>query len=115
MTQELIQLYEKHKNTQEKHPFHGDPLWKSVSLYNGGQKVSVYADLVPHTIRFVEDVVQGATIREVVLSSLEPGGHIEPHLDYVYPMLTLHLSILCADDGLSGLRIGGRDRQLENG
>ena len=106
MTQELIQLYEKHKNTQEKYPFHDDPLWKSVPLYKGGQKVAVYADLVPNTIRFVEDVVQGATIREVVLSSLEPGGHIEPHLDYVYPMLTLHLPILCADDGLSGLRIG---------
>lgn len=106
MTQELIQLYYKYKNTQEKYPFHGDPLWKSIPLYKGGQKVSVYADLVPNTIRFVEDIVPGATIREVVLSSLEPGGHIEPHLDYVYPMLTLHLPILCSDDGLSGLRVG---------
>lgn len=106
MSQELIQLYDKYKNTQEKYPFHGDPLWKSIPLYKGGQKVSVYADLVPNTIRFVEDVVPGATIREVVLSSLEPGGHIEPHLDYVYPMLTLHLPILCSDDGLSGLRVG---------
>lgn len=106
MTQELIQLYDKYKNTQEKYPFHGDPLWKSIPLYKGGQKVAVYADLVPNTIRFVEDIVPGATIREVVLSSLEPGGHIEPHLDYVYPMLTLHLPILCSDDGLSGLRVG---------
>jgi aspartyl/asparaginyl beta-hydroxylase (cupin superfamily) len=106
MTQELIQLYDKYKNTQEKYPFHGDPLWKSIPIYKGGQKVAVYADLVPNTIRFVEDVVPGATIREVVLSSLEPGGHIEPHLDYVYPMLTLHIPILCSDDGLTGLRVG---------
>lgn len=106
MTQELIKLYEKYKDTQEKYPFHGDPLWKSIPLYKGGQKVSTYADHVPNTIRFIEDVVPGATIREVVLSTLEPGGHIEPHLDYVYPMLTLHLPILCSDDGLSGLRIG---------
>ncbi|MBZ9780183.1 aspartyl/asparaginyl beta-hydroxylase domain-containing protein [Pseudomonas sp. REP124] len=106
MKLELIQLYEKYKNIQEEYPFHGDPLWKSVPLYKGGKKVAVYAELVPNTIRFVEDVVPGATIREVVLSSLEPGGHIEPHLDYVYPMLTLHFPILCGDDGLSGLRIG---------
>lgn len=106
MTHELTQLYDKYKNTQEKYPFHGDPLWKSIPLYKGGQKVAVYADLVPNTVRFVNDIVPGATIREVVLSSLEPGGHIEPHLDYVYPMLTLHLPILCSDDGLSGLRVG---------
>ncbi len=108
MQNELLSLYEQNVTCVEEYPFHGDPLWRSIPLYKGGCRIEPFASKVPWTMKLVENLVPGATIREVILSSLEPGGHIESHFDYVFPMLTLHIPVYCETGDKAGIRVGNQ-------
>lgn len=88
------------------YPFENNEAWRSVPLYKGGVRVERYANHFPTIMELVERHIPGATIREVIISCLEPNGRIAPHFDNTLPMLTLHVPLLVPAGEVAGIRVG---------
>lgn len=86
------------------YPLLGMDAWKSIALYKGGVRLQDGCNLCPQLARLVEQLVPGGPVREVMVSVLEPSGHLPPHIDNTLPMLTLHVPLVAPAP--SGIRIG---------
>ena len=87
--------------------------WLSFSIYKGGVRIDDNADRLPKTTELIETIVPGGRVKDALISVLDPGGYLAPHLDHCIPLLTFHLPLIVPAG--CGIRVGNELIMWEEG
>jgi aspartyl/asparaginyl beta-hydroxylase (cupin superfamily) len=101
---EVLAVFDARGSTFEPYPLVNNPRWKTLPFYKGGVRDDANCALCPQTVKLLETLVPGSTVREAMLSVLEPGGYLQPHIDNAIPLLTCHLGLVVPER--CGIRVG---------
>jgi hypothetical protein len=94
------------------YPGVGNESWQSLMFYKGGRRMEENCALCPETVRRIEQM-PGGTVREAMISLLEPKAHIRPHRDSGNQLLTCHLGLRIPSD--CAIRVGSETRNWSEG
>ena len=81
-------------------------------FYKGGRKIEENCARCPQTAKLIEQL-PGGTVREAMVSLLEPKAIIKPHRDSGNQLLTCHLGLRIPSD--CAIRVGGETRTWSEG
>src|SRR6185503_6833526 len=79
------------------YPGVGNESWQSLMFYKGGRRIEENCVRCPETARLIEQL-PGGTVREAMVSLLEPKAIIKPHRDSGNQLLTCHLGLSIPSD-----------------
>lgn len=94
------------------YPGVGNESWQSQMFYKGGTRIEENCARCPETARIIEQL-PGGTVREAMVSLLEPKAYIKPHRDSGNQLLTCHLGLRIPND--CAIRVGGETRTWSEG
>jgi len=94
------------------YPGVGNESWQSLMFYKGARRIEENCALCPETARRIEQL-PGGTVREAMVSLLEPKAYIKPHRDSGNQLLTCHLGLRIPSD--CAIRVGGDTRTWSEG
>ena len=94
------------------YPGVGNESWQSLMFYKGGRRIEENCARCPETAKLIEQL-PGGTVREAMVSLLEPKAIIKPHRDSGNQLLTCHLGLRIPSD--CAIRVGGETRTWSEG
>jgi aspartate beta-hydroxylase len=97
---------------QYHYPGVGTESWQSLVFYKGGRRLEENCERCPETVKRIE-ALPGATLREAMISLLEPEAYIKPHRDSGNQLLTCHLGLRIPPG--CAIRVGGETRTWTEG
>jgi aspartyl/asparaginyl beta-hydroxylase (cupin superfamily) len=106
---ELLQL-NKNQFISWQEKFLGGKGWDVFGLYAFGMPIHNNCKLCPETTRLIE-MIPGVTVAG--FSSLAPGTHIVPHVDYPEGILRCNLGLIAPEK--SALRVGNKTISWQEG
>jgi aspartyl/asparaginyl beta-hydroxylase (cupin superfamily) len=97
----------------ELYPASKNQRWLSFPFYRGGVPNEENCARCPETVRLIEALIPGGTVREAMFATLEPGAYLPAHVDSSTPMLTFHLGLIVPDG--CGIRVGNAELRWTEG